>query len=566
MEEKRSAPQYSSVLLAAPSTGGATLGLILLWFSLGSSLLPRSPMMQGVVGALSLVFGYALGAFACFLVAAVVKRFGRDPLTPPMWLRAVLGGAFVAILVVTVLRWPSWQSEQRLMVGLDEVGLMDGVQAALWIVGLTAALLFLGRSIRWLIWRLEAFNEHHMSIWIARTVTTVVVAGVLVASFWFISSGGLAAFANARFGPGDTTTLEGIAQPQNPEVSGSPESLVAWEDLGYQGRTFAGAATTTDDIEVFYRDGGENMNPIRVYAGLKSAESPVERAQLVVNELKRTNAQDRALLVVVATTGTGWVDPISAATVEYMYRGDTAIAAMQYSFLPSWISFILDTATAMESGIAINDAVIEWWQTLPEDDRPRLIAFGESLGTLGSEAAYVQDDLDASLAFIQSRVDGALWVGPTDANQVRRQLEAERDQSPVWRPEYDEGRIVRSVNEPADEYAHDSGWVDPKVLYYHHPSDPVGYWNWETLWKPQPWADDPVGYDVPESIRWVPWVSFWQVVIDLVNGFSASVGHGHNYNDAFVDGWSAVAPVGGWNLDDALRLNQHLLSIDLPGL
>lgn len=539
---------------------------MLQWFSLGSSLLPRSPMMQGVVSALSFVFGYGVGVFVWFLVKSIAKARGREVTSGPAWVSVSLGVAYAAVLAVAVLRWPAWQSTQRQMVGLEEIGLTSGLMAVLWTVGLTAVMLLIGRSITWLIWKFDVFNGRHMSVHIARGVTILVILGIFGSAFWFISSGGLAGFANARFGPGDETTLEGIAQPQNAEVSGSPESLVKWDDLGFQGRTFAGAATTTDDLAAFYDDNAANMDPIRVYAGLDSAESADDRAQLVVEELKRTNAQDRAILVVVATTGTGWVDPISAATVEYMYRGDSAIAAMQYSFLPSWISFILDTATAMESGIAINNAVIEWWQTLPEDNRPTLIAFGESLGTLGSEAAYVQGDLDGSLAYIQSRVDGVLWVGPTDANQLHTQLEDERDPSPVWRPEYRSGAIVRSVNGPADEYAHDPTWQDPKVLYYHHPSDPVGYWNWETLWREQEWSQDPIGYDVPDSVRWVPWVSFWQVVIDLINGFSASVGHGHNYNDVFVDGWSAVAPVDDWNLENATHLHEYLLSQDLPGL
>lgn len=566
MSESPSGPNYMAVVFAPPSNAGMAVGIILLWFSLGSSLLPRSPMMQGVVSALSFTFGYVVAVLVCFVVKSIIRATGRNVFSAPKWVRIALRTLLLTTLVVAVIRWPTWQSEQRLMVGLEEIGLMDGLMAVVWIVGLTAVLVFVGRSIGWLIWKLDVFNSRHMSVYAARAVTTVIIVGTLGALFWFISSGGLAGFANARFGPGDETTLEGISQPQYPEVSGSPESLVDWDELGYQGRTFAGSATTTADMASFHGDGGQNMQPIRVYAGLTSAESPEDRAQLVVEELKRTNAQERSLLVVVATTGTGWVDPISAAAVEYMYRGDSAIAAMQYSFLPSWISFILDTATAMESGIAINNAVVEWWETLPDDDRPTLIAFGESLGTLGSEAAYVRGNLDASLDYIQSRVDGALWVGPTDANQIHNQLEEERDPSPAWRPEYNGGAIIRSVNGPADEEAHDPSWQDPKVLYYHHPSDPVGYWNWETLWREQEWSQKPIGYDVPDSIRWVPWVSFWQVVIDLINGFSASVGHGHNYNDVFVDGWSAIAPVDDWTLEDAMHLHEYLLSAELPGL
>jgi uncharacterized membrane protein len=217
-----------------------------------------------------------------------------------------------------------------------------------------------------------------------------------------------------------------------PEYSGSPESLVEWVDLGFQGRTFTGAATTLDDIAAYHGSSDGVEIPIRVYAGLKSAENTQERALLIVDELDRTNAQDREVLMLVATTGTGWVDPLAAAALEYMYRGDTAIAAMQYSFLPSWISFILDT---------------------------------------------------------------------------------------------------------------------------------------ETLWKPQEWTDKAVGPDVPDSVRWVPFTTFTQVVVDLINGLSASVGHGHNYNDTFAEGWAVVAPLDGWTAHDTEALQAYLDSmVDLPGL
>jgi uncharacterized membrane protein len=537
-----------------------------MWFSLGSSLLPRSAMMQGIVGALSFAFGYGVGVFVWMLVKIVARRFGRDLSSEPAWVKSVLAGVFVAILLVAILRWPSWQSDQRQMVGLDDIGLSAGLFAALWMIALTGVLLFLGTSIRWVVWKLDVFNARHMSPHVARGVTALILVGIGALLVGFFTGGGLAAFANERFAPGDNTTLEGITQPQNAEVSGSPGSVVDWDDLGFQGRTFTGAATTSEDIDAFYSDDTTALSPIRVYAGLKSADSPDDRAQLVVDELIRTNAQDRALLVLVATTGTGWVDPLSAATVEYMYKGDTAIAAMQYSFLPSWISFILDTATAIESGVAINDAVIEWWQTLPEDGRPKLIAFGESLGSLGSEAAYGQDDLDSTLAYIQSRVDGAFWVGPTNANEVHGQLVEGRDPSPVWRPDYDAGLVVRSANGLGEIDPLDADWAEPRVLYYHHASDPVGYWNWETLWTPQEWSQDPIGADVPDSVRWVPFTTFTQVVVDLINGFSASVGHGHNYNDIFVEGWSIVAPREGWTAADTQRLQDHLESLDVPGL
>ena len=568
-DSTRQSPKFTAVLLGHLSVPGSALGLVLFWFALGSSLLPRSAMMQGVVSALSLAFGYAVGVLAWFLIRWIFGLFhvdlDRDLF--PSWVRWVLLGLFVAILVATLVLWPSWQTAQGQLVGVDPVGFVDGLKAAGWTLLITAVLLGIGRAIRWLVWRIDVALEHRMSVMIARGVTTAIVFGIIGATYYFIASSGLAEFANNHFAPSDADTLAGITQPTGAEVSGSPDSIVAWDDLGYQGRTFAGAATTVEDITAYYGSADGVRAPIRVYAGLNSAASAAERAHLVVEELKRTGAADRSVIALVAVTGTGWVDPMSAAAFEYMWKGDTAIAAMQYSFLPSWISFVLDTATATEAGVIINEAVVDWWKTLPENDRPRLVAFGESLGSLGSEAAYARPTFDDSLAYIQDSVDGALWVGPTDANLVRSQFLAARDpSSPVWHPVYDGGRIVRLANAPGQLDPNDAGWAAPRVVYYHHASDPVGYWNWETMWKPQEWTEKPIGPDVPDSVRWVPFTTFTQVVIDLINGFSASIGHGHNYNDTFVEGWSIVAPVAGWTADDTARLQSYLETLALPGL
>jgi len=539
-----------------------------LWFSLGSSLLPRSAMMQGVVSALSFTFGYAVAVLVWSVVRWVLELFGVTVAADaiPSVVRWILLGLIGVVLAAMALLWPDWQTSQGELVGVDALGFTDGLLAIGWTLVFSAALFLIGRSIRWLVWRIDVAFEERMAVGVARGVTVAIVVAVVGAMYLFIASSGLTTFANARFEGGDETTLEGVEQPQEAESSGSPESLVAWEDLGFQGRTFTGDAVSVGDLSAYYGTTEGVRTPIRVYAGLKSADSPEDRAQLVVDELDRTNAADRAVVALVSVTGTGWVDPTAAAALEYMWRGDTAIAGMQYSFLPSWISFILDTETATDAGIAINDAVIAWWQELPENDRPRLVAFGESLGSLGSEAAYAKGSLDDSLDSTTSKVDGALWIGPTASNAIHSQLLQERDPSPVWLPVYDNGDVVRLANAVGAFDLDDPGWEEPRVVYYHHASDPVGYWNWETLWKPQEWTDKPVGPDVPDAVRWVPFTTFTHVVVDLINGFSASVGHGHNYNDTFVEGWSIVAPPDAWTVEDTRRLQQHLDSVKILGL
>ena len=152
------------------------------------------------------------------------------------------------------------------------------------------------------------------------------------------------------------------------------------------------AGPTVDQLQEFAGAGTPVKEPIRVYAGLKSADGQEAQAQLAVDELERTGAFDRSVLAVVTVTGTGWVDPVAAASLEYMHHGDTAIVGTQYSYLPSWISFLVDLDKAEENGRVLVDAVTERWSELPEATRPELLIYGISLGSYGSEHAYNASD------------------------------------------------------------------------------------------------------------------------------------------------------------------------------
>ena len=316
-------------------------------------------------------------------------------------------------------------------------------------------------------------------------------------------------------------------------------------------------SSTPSELTAF-SETGPASTPIRVYAGLDSAATLDERAALVVLELDRTKAAEHEAVVVVTTTGTGWVDPDAAEAIEFMYGGDTAIAAMQYSFLPSWIQFLVGTELAGEARAAINAAVYAWWDEL-EEPRPKLFLFGESLGSLGLETALAGASLDESSASL-GRSSGVLMTGPTASNPVWQQLaEAREAGSPVWKPVYDGGSTVRTANQPQDPpTAGAAPWEQPRTLYFPHPSDPVGYWNLSTLWSRPEWVDDPIGYDVSPEVTWFPIVTWGRVSADVIAGFSAGPGFGHNYSVDFVSGWAAVAPPDGWSGDDTARLAAHL--------
>ncbi|MFZ2178369.1 MAG: alpha/beta-hydrolase family protein, partial [Rhodococcus sp. (in: high G+C Gram-positive bacteria)] len=279
------------------------------------------------------------------------------------------------------------------------------------------------------------------------------------------------------------------------------------------------------------------------------------RMDIVIRELERTGAFQRKVLVVIPTTGTGWVNPTAAQAIELVHNGDTALVASQYSYLPSWISFLADGRKAAAAGRQLIDRVHERWLQEPESTRPQLFVYGESLGTQAGEGAF------DSLADIRSTVDGVLWVGPLNANRLWGQLIERRDPGTAEvDPEYADGLVVRFADDTAD-MVENTEWLSPRILYLQHPSDPVVWWSPDLVLTRPDWLEEPPGDDRSPSMRWFPFVTFWQVSADLTNAAGVPDGHGHNYGTLVLDGWIAVARPEGWTAVDTERVRATLESL-----
>jgi uncharacterized membrane protein len=366
---------------------------------------------------------------------------------------------------------------------------------------------------------------------------------------------GFLAGANRVFQPQNTTTRAGVVQPQDPERSGSPASFAPWDTLGYQGRNFV--ATGPDAAELTEVNGTPAKEPVRVYVGLQTAETDDQRMAVLLSELERTGAFDREVLVIIPTTGTGWVNPVAARALEMMYNGDTALVGSQYSFLPSWISFLGDREKSIESGRMMIDAIHRRWAQLPPDRRPELVLYGESLGSMAGQGAFPWLPDVAEMGF-----SSVLWVGPPNASPLWRAITERRDPgTPEVEPRYDNGRTVRfsSATNPA-EIAEDTSapWQGTRVLFMQHPSDPIVWWSEDLMFNRPDWLKEPPGRDRTASMRWYPIVTFWQVAADMTNAGSVPGGHGHNYGDYILDGWAAVAPPDGWTSGDTERVRAAL--------
>jgi uncharacterized membrane protein len=256
------------------------------------------------------------------------------------------------------------------------------------------------------------------------------------------------------------------------------------------------------------------------------------------------------VLAVITTTGTGWVNPAVPESLEYMYAGDSAVVAIQYSYLPSWISFMADRSTAAAAAHTLIGAVQERLATMPAGQRPKLVVYGESLGAHGIEAAF--GDLDELLA----GTDGALLAGPPHTNPIWQEVVDERDpDSPVWQPIYEGGSAVRFAQDADDLSAAGNR---PRVVYLQNASDPVVWWNADLLYRKPAWLDGDRGQDVSGAMQWYPVVTFWQVTVDLITSTKAPSGHGHSYHESVADGWAALAPPPGWTDADTAQLREVL--------
>jgi uncharacterized membrane protein len=541
---------------------GVAFGAVFFCLSLTPSLLPRDWVFQGLIGGINGAFGYGLGVVIGKTAYRAVLRGARwwpPPARVLFWMKAAVAAIAPTACVLMLIPAASWQRQVSALMGIEGPTTAGYLRTLIVAVAVGAVVVSTSRVLidavkllaRLLIRRWHLHDE------VALFIGTTIVVALLIMLFNGVLVRGFFAAANAVFQPQDTATPVGVSQPLLPEKSGSPASLAPWDSLGYQGRKFV--ASGPHAAELTRLNGKPAKEPIRVYAGLHTA--PDERGRLAVlrGELERTGAFTRKLLVIAPTTGTGWIDPVAAGSLEMIYNGDTAIVGLQYSYLPSWISFLADRQKSMDSGRMLIDTVHDRWQQLPPDNRPKLLLYGESLGSMAGQAAFGWLPDISRMGF-----DAVLWVGPPQESPLWHALIVRRDPgSPEVQPRYDNGRTVRfsQANTPADVSAvAGPPWVGTRVLFLQHPSDPVVWWTPDLLSGRPEWLIEPRGQDRTALMHWYPVVTFWQVSADLTNAEGVPGGHGHNYSNDILDGWVAVAPPDGWTPADTERIRAALNS------
>ena len=537
-------------LFARLCNPGLLLALLFFAASLTPSMTPRFAIAQGVLSGLCLAIGYGLGVLLYWTwryMELPLPGTAGEPLRRKL---VVLGGG--AIAAFALWRSQHWDNLVRELMHLPPADHWRAVTLLVVAVVLAAVLLVLGRAALMLIHAVKRLvvgwvprRIAHVAGFIAGVLLLVgLVNGVVVSSILDM----LDESSRQR----DALIPPDMPPPTAWDSPGSPQSLVAWNQLGRMGRRYVDGRPSAADLADFA--GPQAKSPLRVYAGLPAGETPQERARLALEELKRVGGFDRKALVLITPTGTGWVDPSSIEGVEYLFRGDVASVAVQYSYLSSPLTLFLDPETGGVTARAVFRQIYGYWRSLPKDQRPKLYLHGLSLGALNSERSFQMFDL------LEDPFDGAVWAGPPFASsQWAAATRARNPGTPIWRPQFQDGSLVRFMNQDGSSTPAGTPWGPLRAVYLQYGSDAVTFFDRDGFLREPELLRGPRPPDVSAHMTWYPVVTNLQIGLDTSLSMSAPMGFGHVYAPSdYLDAWIEAAGPGDWSPQELDRLRRFL--------
>jgi hypothetical protein len=339
--------------------------------------------------------------------------------------------------------------------------------------------------------------------------------------------------------------------PTNPHVTAGPNSVVAFDAIGKEGRRFVLMALTPEQITAVM--GEPATAPVRAIAGFGSASTSKERAKIALAELDRLGGFERSVIVVAAPTGVGYVNYSFAEAVEYLTRGDCAVLVPQYALVPSALA-LNETREGEAQQELILAGIRDRIAAMPEGRRPRLVQFGESLG------AEVALDVAASgtQRFTELGVDRGLYLGTPFRTQLWKRWFADR-------ASVDPDGILGLVSQ-APEIADLPAGIR-HVMVVHH-DDPITKFDYAAVVRAPWWMGPPLTRPpgVPRETAFRPVITFIITLVDLKNGMNSKPGQfvrqGHDYRIELAEAVRATyglhaSPEQMEAVEQALRTNEQ---------
>jgi len=320
------------------SAAGAFIGFVV---SLTPSLAPRSWLVQGIVSGLTAALEYALATLTCPL-----RRRRRPRGWPPWrrWLVLAAGGAAAAALLWLSLRW---QQQLHLTMGVERPAVASfSLGVPIVAATLLASAVTIARGAAALACTVAARVERKVPAGLAALAETLLIALGLVAAQNLLARG-LLGVTDRSFATLDDALTAELPPPRSPRVSGGPGSLVSWDSLGVQGRTFVSRVTPVAELEAFARS--EALEPVRVYAGVSTAADDAERARLVVAEPDGPWEPPRVAYFQHASDPVVWWSPrLAVQPPDWLEepRGPDVLDEVRWIPLVTFLQLSADLATA----------------------------------------------------------------------------------------------------------------------------------------------------------------------------------------------------------------------------
>nr|WP_199270437.1 alpha/beta-hydrolase family protein [Stappia indica] len=529
---------------------GLVLGSLFFAASLTPSLIPRGFEVQGILAGVAFSFGYGIGVFIRSLWRYL--EMPNASAKASYYITLALAVVCFFILMLALYHAGGWQDSVRGVLGMTSVDTGYPFSVSLIAILTFVVLLFVARGLI----GLGRFIASKIYNYFPRRISIVFGIAITVTITFFIANGIIIEYT-FRVLDSSFQQLDALIEPDRPqpliaERAGSPESKLEWRKLGRTGRAFVASGPNATEISEFTQRPA--LEPIRLYAGLQAADTPNERAKLLLDELIRVNAFDRAALVIITPTGTGWVDPSAIDGLEYLFNGDVASAALQYSYLNSPLSLLFQPEHGLESAQALFRVVYDYWKELPADGRPKLYLHGLSLGAFNSQRSITFFDI------LGDPIDGAVWSGAPFPSEKWRSITDNRDAgSAEWLPVFQNGRFVRFMNQNGTPEGNTARWGNVRFVYLQYASDAITFFDRSLLYKEADWMKSPRGPDVSPALRWYPVVSMLQLLIDMPLADTVPMGYGHVYApEHYLNAWLEATGVKGWSAKDIEALKLHL--------
>lgn len=346
--------------------------------------------------------------------------------------------------------------------------------------------------------------------------------------------------------------------PSNEYVSGGPASVSPFEELGLQGRRFVTEVVPPDVIDEALGEKGA-VHPVRVYVGVES--EPIYatgRSELALQEMERLGAFDRKYLLLVSPTGTGWVDHTVVESAEILARGDIATVCIQYGKAPSFLEIqgvSLGRAQFRQLLWGVNQRL----SAVPEDQRPRVLVFGESLGAWSSSDVIMHLGI---AGFDHYGIENALWFGlPGLARWSRTGMREGRN------PLTPEGTVAAFDRFEQYENLSQADRRRLRAVIVDHDNDPIAQMSLRLAVKRPSWLDGGSKRNVPEGMRWQPVITFLQVIVDAMNAMVTIPGEyksfGHDYRGDTLDFVGAAYDFPASDGEQAESIHEVLITREL---